>query len=162
MKKWNLIIDVAKCHDCNMCPLVVHDEYADNEFPGYAAPMPKLGHRWIDIQRKERGSYPMIDVAYLPTMCNHCDDGPCQKIGGKAVKKRADGIVIFDPELAKGRKDLVAACPYGAVSWNDERQLPQTWPFDAHLLDQGWVQTRGSQACPTGAMRTLKADDAEM
>src|SRR5205085_5250270 len=32
----------------------------------------------------------------------------------------------------------------------------------AHLLDQGWQQTRGQQACPTGAMRAIKVEDEEM
>ena len=41
-------------------------------------------------------------------------------------------------------------------------QLPQIWPFDAHLLDQGWQQTRGQQSCPTGAMRAIKVEDDEM
>ena len=41
-------------------------------------------------------------------------------------------------------------------------QIPQTWTFDAHLLDQGWQQTRGQQACPTGAMRAIKVEDDEM
>jgi hypothetical protein len=41
-------------------------------------------------------------------------------------------------------------------------QLPQIWPFDAHLLDQGWQQTRGQQSCPTGAMRAIKVEDEEM
>jgi hypothetical protein len=63
---------------------------------------------------------------------------------------------------AKGRKDLVESCPYGHIWWNEELQLPQAWPFDAHLLDQGWQQTRGQQSCPTGAMRALKVEDAEM
>ena len=63
---------------------------------------------------------------------------------------------------AKGRKDLVEACPYGHIWWNEELQLPQIWPFDAHLLDQGWQQTRGQQSCPTGAMRAIKVEDDEM
>jgi hypothetical protein len=56
----------------------------------------------------------------------------------------------------------VASCPYGHIWWNEELQLPQIWPFDAHLLDQGWQQTRGQQSCPTGAMRAIKVEDAEM
>ena len=95
-------------------------------------------------------------------MCNHCDNAPCLAKGGDAVKKRDDGIVIIDPEKAKGRKDLVESCPYGHIWWNEELQLPQIWPFDAHLLDQGWQQTRGQQACPTGAMRAIKVEDDEM
>jgi Fe-S-cluster-containing dehydrogenase component len=162
MQKWNMIIDVAECTNCNLCTLAAMDEYVGNEFPGYSAPMPKHGHRWIDILQKERGQVPMIDIAYVPTMCNHCDNAPCLSKGGDAVKKREDGIVIIDPEKAKGRKDLVESCPYGHIWWNEELQLPQIWTFDAHLIDQGWQQTRGQQSCPTGAMRAIKVEDEEM
>ncbi len=161
--KWNMIIDVAECTNCQLCTLAAMDEYVGNEFPGYAAPMPKHGHRWIDILQKERGQAGMIDIAYLPTMCNHCDDAPCIKAAKDgAITKRADGIVVIDPVKAKGQKDLVEACPYGHIWWNDELQLPQHWPFDAHLIDQGWDKTRGHQSCPTGAMRSVKLDDAAM
>jgi Fe-S-cluster-containing dehydrogenase component len=125
--------------------------------------MPKHGHRWINILQKERGQTPMIDIAYVPTMCNHCDDAPCMKADTKdAIKKRADGIVIIDPVKAKGQKQLVDACPYGHIWWNEELELPQHWTFDAHLIDQGWQQTRGQQSCPTGAMRAINVEDDEM
>ncbi len=162
MQKWNMIIDVAECTNCNLCTLATMDEYVGNDWPGYAAPMPKHGHKWIHILQKERGQVPMIDIAYVPTMCNHCDDAPCMSKAAGAISKRSDGIVLIDPEKAKGRRDLVDACPYGHIWWNEELGLPQSWPFDAHLLDQGWQQTRGQQSCPTGAMRAVKVEDAEM
>src|ERR1019366_5107308 len=34
--------------------------------------------------------------------------------------------------------------------------------FDAHLIDQGWKQTRGQQSCPTFAMRSICVEDDEM
>jgi Fe-S-cluster-containing dehydrogenase component len=164
MKKWNLVIDVAECTNCQLCALAVMDEYVDNAWPGSSAPMPRHGHRWIDVLQKERGQPTMIDIGYLPTMCNHCDNAPCLKAGGPdgAVKKRDDGIILIDPEKAKGRKDIADACPYNAIWWNKERQIPQIWPFDAHLLDQGWQHTRGHQVCPTAAMRSVKLEDEEM
>jgi Fe-S-cluster-containing dehydrogenase component len=163
MKKWNMLIDVAECTNCNLCTLAAMDEYVGNEWPGYAKPMPKHGHKWINILQKERGQVPMIDVAYVPTMCNHCDDAPCMQADSTgAIRKRDDGIVLIDPEKAKGRKDLVDACPYGHIWWNEEHQVPQIWPFDAHLIDQGWDKTRGAQSCPTGAMRALNVEDDEM
>ena len=163
MKKWNLVIDVAKCFNCNGCALAAHDEYYGNEFPGYAAEMQKHGHRWIDIRSRETGQKPMVEVSYLPVMCNHCDNPPCQKVAKNgAVIKREDGIVIIHPEKARGQREIVDACPYNAVFWNEEKQLPQAWPFDAHLLDQGWTKTRGSQMCSTKAMRTLHVSDEEM
>jgi Fe-S-cluster-containing dehydrogenase component len=162
MKKWNMIIDVAECTNCNLCTLAAMDEYVGNEWPGYSKPMPKHGHKWIDILQKERGQAPMIDIAYVPTMCNHCDDAPCVTKSGGAIRKRDDGIVLIDQEKAGGRKDLVEACPYGHIWWNEEYQVPQAWNFDAHLIDQGWQQTRGQQSCPTGAMRALYVEEEEM
>jgi len=163
MSKWNLIIDVAECTNCNLCTLATMDEYVGNDWPGYAAAMPRHGHRWINILQNERGQAPMIDIAYVPTLCNHCDDAPCIKAAKDgAIAKRDDGIVLIDPVKAKGQRQLVDACPYGHIWWNEELNLPQAWPFDAHLIDQGWQQTRGAQACPTGAMKAIKADDAEM
>ncbi|HUI95990.1 MAG TPA: 4Fe-4S dicluster domain-containing protein, partial [Xanthobacteraceae bacterium] len=92
-----------------------------------------------------------------------CDDAPCIKAARDgAIRKRDDGIVLIDPVKAKGQKQLVDACPYGHIWWNEELGLPQAWPFDAHLIDQGWQQTRGHQSCPTGAMKAIKVEDAEM
>ena len=163
MKKWNMIIDVAECTNCNLCTLAAMDEYVGNDWPGYSAPMPKHGHRWIDILQKERGQVPMVDIAYVPTMCNHCDEAPCIKAAKDgAIRKRDDGIVVIDPVKAKGQKQLVDACPYGHIWWNEELGVPQGWPFDAHLIDQGWQRTRGQQSCPTGAMRAIKVEDTEM
>lgn len=163
MKKWNIIIDVERCFNCNMCALSCHDEYSGNEHPGVSAPMPKLGHRWIDIRTRERGQGPMIDVAYMSVMCGHCDNAPCiETATNDAVIKRPDGIVIIDPVKAKGQKQIVDSCPYGSVHWNEELQLPQAWPFDAHLLDRGWKHTRGTQTCPTYAFQTVHTTDKEM
>jgi Fe-S-cluster-containing dehydrogenase component len=157
-----MVIDVGLCENCNNCFLATKDEHVGNSFAGYSASQPLHGHRWIDIKRRVRGSGSMVDAAHMPTMCNHCDDAPCCKVGGDAVTKRADGIILIDPEKSKGRKDIVNSCPYGAIWWNEELQIPQHWTFDAHLLDQGWKMPRGAHACPTGAMRAVKASDAEM
>ena len=163
MKKWNLIIDIEKCEDCNNCLLSCKDEHVDNDFQRYSAPQVKHGHRWVNIMRKERGQFPQIDVAYLPVFCMHCDNAPCitaAKHG--AVYKRDDGIVIIDPVKAQGQKHVVDACPYGAIWWNEEHDLPQKCTLCAHLLDQGWKEPRCVQACPTGALRIVKVEDGEM
>jgi Fe-S-cluster-containing dehydrogenase component len=163
MKKWNLIIDVEKCEDCNNCFLSCKDEHVDNDFQGYSLSQPKHGHRWVNIMRTERGQFPQIDVAYLPIFCMHCDYAPCIKAAQDgAVYKRDDGIVIIDPVKAQGQKHLVDACPYGAIWWNEEHTLPQKCTLCAHLLDEGWKEPRCVQACPTGALRIVKIEDGEM
>jgi Fe-S-cluster-containing dehydrogenase component len=163
MNKWNMIVDVAKCTNCALCSIACQDEFVGNEFPGYAEEMPRRGKNWIEIKQKVRGQTPMIDAAYLPVMCQHCDDAPCiaaAKDG--AITKRPDGIVLIDPVKSKGQKHLVEACPYGAITWNEEKEVPQSWFFDAHLLDEGWKEPRGAQVCATEALVAKKVSDAEM
>lgn len=163
MEKWNMIIDVERCENCNNCVVANKDEHIGNDFPGYSAPMPAHGSEWIKIGRRVRGATPLVDVAYLPTTCNQCDNAPCVNAAGDgSVSQRADGIVIIDPVKAKGRRDIVDSCPYGAITWNEELKLPQKWNFDAHLLDGGWKEPRITQACPTGCLTALKVEDSQM
>lgn len=159
MKKWHLTIDVAKCENCNNCFLACRDEHCGNDWPGYALSQPLHGHRWMNILRKERGAFPVIDVAYLPKPCMHCDHAPCIKAAQNgAVYKRKDGIVIIDPRKAAGQRQLVSSCPYGAIWWNDQKRLPQKCTLCAHLLDEGWQAPRCVQACPTGALTIQRTE----
>lgn len=162
MNKWNLVIDVSLCNNCAACQIATMDEYAMNDFPGYAARAPKTGATWITIQRFERGQGTQIDVNHLPTLCQHCDSAACGAGADEAIVKRADGVVLIHPQKAKGRRDLVDKCPMGAIHWNDELGLPQAWTFDAHLLDAGWKQPRCAHACPSGAMVAHHVPDSQM
>jgi Fe-S-cluster-containing dehydrogenase component len=162
-KKWNMVIDVALCNDCNCCFMADKDEFTGNDWAPYSVAQPWEGARWLEIERKERGQFPQIQVAHRPGLCMQCDAAPCVDAAPDgAVYKREDGIVIIDPVKAKGRRDLVDACPYGAISWNEEADVAQKCTGCAHLIDQGWTQVRCSQACPTGAMQLILADDADI
>jgi Fe-S-cluster-containing dehydrogenase component len=162
MKRWYLIIDLEKCENCNNCFLSCKDEHVGNDWPGYSASQPSHGQSWIKIQGKERGQYPFIDVAYLPVPCMHCDNAPCIKAANDAIYKRPDGIVMIDPIKAKGRRNVINACPYGAICWNEELGLPQKCTLCAHLLDDGWEKTRCVQSCPTGALSMRRVEDREI
>ena len=162
MKRHHLIIDVEKCENCNNCFLACKDEHVGNVWPGYAAPQKDQGQGWMTVYAKERGQYPLIDVAYLPVPCMHCDDAPCVRAGKGAVTKRADGAVLIDPISGKGRKDLPATCPYGSIQWNEELELPQKCTLCAHLLDKGWTKPRCVQSCPTGALTFVNLEDRDM
>jgi Fe-S-cluster-containing dehydrogenase component len=135
----------------------------NNDWPGYSAPQPNEGQSWIKILTKERGQYPFIDVAYLPILCMHCDNAPCIKEAqGGAIYKRPDGIVMIDPIKSRGQKKIIESCPYEAIRWNEELQIPQKCTLCAHLLDEGWEKTRCVQSCPIGALRLRHAGDTEM
>lgn len=162
MKKYAFIIDIGKCENCNNCFLSCKDEHCGNVWPGYSRPQPLHGQRWMNILHKERGHFPLVDVAYLPKPCMHCDQAPCVAAGGGAVYQRQDGIVIIDPDKARGKKELVSSCPYGAIWWNAEEEVAQKCTFCAHLLDGGWQLPRCVQSCPTGALTLFFGPEDEL
>ncbi len=160
MSRWQLIIDIEKCENCNNCFLACKDEHVENNWPGYSDPQPRHGHRWMNIKRVERGQYPLIDVAYRPTPCMHCDDPACLKAASSGqVEKRPDGLVLIKTDRAKGNKSIVKACPYDAIWWNETENVAQKCTMCAHLLDTGWDKPRCVQVCPTGALTFIDTED---
>jgi len=118
------------------------------------------GQFWMRIQEKERGQFPRVKVAYTPTLCMHCDEPACMKksVNGE-IYRRLDGIIIIDPQKAVGCHELVSACPYGVIFWNEQSQVPQKCTLCAHLLDSGYKEPRCVEACPTGALSFGDLDD---
>jgi len=153
MAKYGLLIDVSRCNGCYNCQLACKDEFVGNAYPPYSLPQPPSGHFWMHIDEKERGRYPWVKVAYVPIPCMHCEVAPCAKASSDGIiYRRQDGIVVIDPEKGKGQKKITDTCPFGAIYWNEELQVPQKCTFCAHLLDQGWKEPRCVEACPTKAL----------
>lgn len=147
------IVDISKCNGCYNCQLVCKDEHVGNDWSPYAKPQPDIGHFWMKIQEKTHGQIPKVKVEYTPTPCMHCDNAPCISAAKEnAVYKREDGLVIIDPAKAHGQRNLLEACPYNAIYWNEDLQLPQKCTGCAHLVDQG-REPRCVEACPTGALQ---------
>ncbi len=153
MERRCMVIDIEKCENCNNCFLSCKDEHYGNDWPGYTMSQPLHGHRWMNIIRKEHGQFPLVSVTYKPTPCFHCDNAPCVRHAANGeIYKRDDGVVIIDPDKAKGKKEIVKACPFGAIWWNEQLQTAQKCTLCAHLLDSGWKVPRCVQSCPTGAL----------
>ena len=162
MSKWNLIINVGRCENCNNCVLAERDEHVGNDFPGYAAPAapsrrqpdphpaPRPGQRAHGGDDLSAG-----DVQPLRRRTLQCATGARHPQARRRHRHHRSGE-------GRGRKDIVAPAPISAIVWNEEQQVPQTWIFDAHLLDQGWSRPRCQQACPTDVFEAVKLDDRAM
>lgn len=146
------VMDMEKCNGCYGCQLACKDEHCANDWSPYAKPQPDTGHFWMKVHETTHGQVPKVKLEYRPMGCMHCDDAPCIKVGAGAVYKREDGLVIIDPEQAKGRRDLVDACPYQAIYWNEELQIPQKCTGCAHLVDEGKLP-HCVDLCAVGALR---------
>jgi Fe-S-cluster-containing dehydrogenase component len=161
MEKVHVVVDLAKCVGCFNCMVACKDEHAGNSWLPYTEEQQKHDQKWINPSMHERGKAPYTEVCYVPKLCQHCNDAPCEKACPDAVYLRHDGIVLLDTQKAKGNKTLVKACPYGMISWNEELETAQKCTMCAHLLDSGWKEPRCVQACPLRALRIVRCEDAE-
>lgn len=161
MAKYGMVIDIARCTGCYCCFAACKDEFWDNDYAPYSAAQPRFGEFWMNVSKKERGAYPCIKVAYIPVPCQHCQDPPClKKAQSGAIFQRPDGVILIDPQKARGQKQLVDACPYHAIFWNEEKNLPQKCTFCAHRLEDG-KEPRCAQICPSGAIKFGDLDNPQ-
>ena len=155
-----ILVNAEKCLQCGDCMIACHDEHFDNDWSPIAAPQGD-SKSWIRIDEKEVASGRLTKTTRISVMCQQCGKADCVLAAGDdAVYKREDGIVIIDPRKAKGRKDIVDSCPFGAIYWNEALQLPQKCTMCAHLLDEGWKRPRCVTACPADALSFV--DTAEL
>ena len=125
MEKMHLIFDTEKCVGCYNCMLACQDEHVGNAWLPYTDAQEAHGGQWIRTMRHERGKAPITEVAFVTEMCRHCENAACEKAFPDAVIRRDDGIVLLNPQKAKGNRELVKACPYGMIQWNEELQTAQ-------------------------------------
>ena len=164
-----MIIDVAKCHRTAITaswPARTNTQETTGVPFSIAQPLARA-LRWMNIHAQgESGSYPLVDVAYRPHAL------PCTAMMPDCIKaakdgavsaKREDGIVIIDPEKAKGQKGPGGyACPYGAIWWNAEKAMfPQKCTFCAAPAGRWLVSSPVAfSPAPPGPWRWLYAEDA--
>jgi tetrathionate reductase subunit B len=148
-----MVIDLAICNGCHNCQVSCKDEHVGNDWAPIARPQPDTGQFWNKVINLERGTVPKVMVTYHHSICQHCAEAPCLKAcPQEAIYQRPDGIVIIDPGKCRGNQLCLEACPYeNVIYFNDDLNIAQKCTFCAHLLDEGWTETRCSDACPTGA-----------
>lgn len=159
MSRYGMVIDISKCTGCYNCFLSCRDEFVGVEYQQYAAAQPVGGMNWIKIIERERGQFPKVKVSYTPVTCMHCRNAPCMKVAQNGAIYRKDGIVIIDPVKSQGQKQIVNACPYRVIEWNEERQIPQKCNLCVQLLSKGEKQPRCVETCPTEALVFGDLDD---
>jgi Fe-S-cluster-containing dehydrogenase component len=130
LKKWAMVVNLRACGKRDRCRDCIDACHRVHNVPGFSNPKDEIKWIWTaplekvfgeeDYRYAEKG----VENLPVPVLCNHCENPPCVKVcPTKATWKRADGIVMMDYHRCIGCRYCMAACPYGARSfnWRDPR-----------------------------------------
>lgn len=124
-KRLALSVDLRVCGvhpGCRLCIDACHEIHNVPDIPEekeiirwiWASPFEKVFGK--DVPRTFLSSIGSLQILCL---CNHCSNPPCVKVCPvKATWKRDDGVVMIDYHRCIGCRYCMAACPYGARSFN--------------------------------------------
>jgi molybdopterin-containing oxidoreductase family iron-sulfur binding subunit len=102
MAKYGMVFDLRRCIGCNACVVACKQE---NTLPD--------GVFFTRTLSEQYGVYPNVNRVYIPTLCNHCENAPCEKVcPSGATYTREDGIVMVDNDKCIGCNSCAVACPY--------------------------------------------------
>lgn len=133
MAKWGMVFDLKRCIGCNACSVACKQE---NSLP--------YGVFFTRTLSEEIGTFPHTKRVYVPTLCNHCEDAPCERVCPTgATFTREDGIVLVDDQKCIGCGSCVVACPYDQRTKIEADMLKTGLFGDGHLTpfeEQGYTR----------------------
>ena len=125
MSRYGIIVNVDRCAGCFACAVACKEE-------NQVAP----GIFWEKIKRDENVRDNVIN--WFRMSCMHCDDPACMKVCPmKAIHKGPHDEVLVDQQKCIGCKMCMAACPYGARSYNPEAKVVEKCTLCHHLQEVG-------------------------
>ena len=122
-KRWAMVIDTRKLTEAD-CKRMIEACHRIHNVPDIGT---KQDVKWIWTEEYEHAfpddmnKFVSDEVKHKPflLLCNHCDEPACVRVcPTKATYKRADGIVMMDMHRCIGCRFCMAACPFGARSFN--------------------------------------------
>jgi molybdopterin-containing oxidoreductase family iron-sulfur binding subunit len=140
--QWGMVVDADRCTGCQACVLACQAENnvtinSEKDF---------LQHRakeWIRIERYWEGEFPNVKARFLPVLCQHCQNAPCEPVCPVyAIYHSSDGLNVQVYNRCVGTRYCGNNCQWNVRFFNFEEPdwpEPLTWQLNPDVT----VRTKG-------------------
>ncbi len=156
--KWGMVIDIDRCTGCQACVVACQ---AENNIP-INEEVRFVEHRakeWIRIERYWEGEFPNIKARFIPVLCQHCGNAPCEPVCPVyATVHSTQGLNTQIYNRCIGTRYCQNNCPYSVRFFNWwEPEWPE--PLTSQLNPDVTVRSKGvMEKCTFCVQRINRAE----
>ncbi|MBI4219232.1 MAG: 4Fe-4S dicluster domain-containing protein, partial [Chloroflexi bacterium] len=139
---WGMVVDVDRCTGCQACVVACQ---AENNQPLNLEEHFLQGRafEWIRVERYWEGEYPNIKARFIPVLCQHCENAPCEPVCPVYATYHNDqGMNVQVYNRCVGTRYCANGCPYQVRFFN---YWEPVWPVELRnqLNPDVTVRSRG-------------------
>ncbi len=139
---WGMVVDMDRCTGCQACVVACQSENniplnEEEHFHQHRA------IEWIRIERYWEGEFPNVKARFIPMLCQHCDNAPCEPVCPVyATYHNEEGLNVQVYNRCVGTRFCGNNCPYHVRFFNFWEPV---WPVDLRnqLNPDVTVRSRG-------------------
>ena len=158
--RWGMVIDLDLCTGCEACVVACHSEN-NIRIAGEDQAARGRSVNWIRVERYFEGEFPDVRARFMPVLCQHCDDAPCEPVCPVFATYHTDeGLNAQVYNRCIGTRYCANNCPYTVRFFNFNDPV---WP---EPLQNAWnpevsVRSKGiMEKCTFCIQRIRKAEMA--
>ena len=156
--RWGMVIDLDLCTGCEACVVACHAEN-NIRIAGDTQAAKGRSVNWIRVERYFEGEFPDVRVRFMPVLCQHCDEAPCEPVCPVFATYHTDeGLNAQVYNRCIGTRYCANNCPYTVRFFNFNDPV---WP---EPLQNAWnpevsVRSKGiMEKCTFCIQRIRKAE----
>src|SRR5258706_11182401 len=157
--QWAMVIDLDRCTGCEACVVACRVE---NNIPTVGPEEAAKGRsiNWIRVERYFDGDYPDVKARFMPVLCQHCEEAPCEPVCPVYATYHTDeGLNAQVYNRCVGTRYCANNCPYTVrfFTW-----FTPSWPspLNEQLNPDVSIRTSGiMEKCTFCVQRIRRAED---
>jgi Fe-S-cluster-containing dehydrogenase component len=157
--QWAMVIDLDRCTGCEACVIACHTEN-NIRIAGDAESARGRSINWIRVERYFQGDYPDVRARFMPVLCQHCDQAPCEPVCPVYATYHTDeGLNAQVYNRCVGTRYCANNCPYTVRFFNfHDPQWPE--PLEKSLNPEVSVRSKGvMEKCTFCVQRIRKGEE---